>query len=78
MNKNKPCCTCEDDREMELVKEKQTVTIKGKEVTFMAEYYRCTVCGTELEEFGQLDRNLDAARNEYKRLVDDENTKQST
>lgn len=53
---------------MEFIRSPQTVTIKGKVATFDAEYFKCTVCGTEIEEPGQLDRNLDAAREAYDRL----------
>jgi putative zinc finger/helix-turn-helix YgiT family protein len=53
---------------MELLHSPQTITFKGQSVTFEAEFYRCTSCGTEIEEPGQLDRNLDAAREVYDRL----------
>lgn len=68
MTKQQPCPKCEADREMDLVRSTEKVTIKGKEVHFEAEFSRCTVCGTEIEEPDQLDRNLDAAREMYDRL----------
>jgi len=68
MRKILPCSVCEADREMELLHSQKTISFKGKDVGFEAEYYRCTSCGTEIEEPGQLDRNLDAAREVYDRL----------
>lgn len=68
MYKMQPCPICEDDLLMEFVNSSKTVTIKGKRVSFEAEYFKCTVCGTEVEEPGQLDRNLDAAREAYDRI----------
>jgi len=68
MRKIVPCSVCEDDREMKLFHSHEAMNFKGKDITFEAEYYRCTICGTEIEEPGQLDRNLDAAREVYDRL----------
>lgn len=68
MIKQQPCPTCVAERDMELVRSSETVTIKGHAITFEAEFYVCSVCGTEIEEPDQLDRNLDAAREMYERL----------
>jgi len=67
MTKLLPCPTCEKDMPMELKKSTEKIRIKGKEVEYEAEFYRCPVCGTELEQPAQLDRNLAAAREAYER-----------
>jgi putative zinc finger/helix-turn-helix YgiT family protein len=48
----------------------EQVTIKGKQVSFNAHYSRCLTCGDEFEAPGQLDANLDAAREAYARLYE--------
>jgi len=65
MSEKRMCFTCETERDVELVERKETVTIKGKEVEFIAVSYRCTVCGDEFETPEQLDANLEAAREAY-------------
>jgi putative zinc finger/helix-turn-helix YgiT family protein len=55
---------------MEIVERKEAVTIKGKEVSFLARFTRCTACGNEFEVVGQLDDNLDAAREAYARMYE--------
>lgn len=63
-----PCSTCEEDRQMDLVQRMESLTVNGKEIRFGAEFYRCRVCGSEIEDHGQLDRNLEAAREVYDQL----------
>ena len=46
------------------------MTISGREVAFTARLYRCVVCKEELEAHGQLDRNLEAAREAYARIYE--------
>lgn len=62
------CSTCLITRNMELVHAPETVEMHGRDVTFEAEFYRCPICGDEIEVMGQLDRNLAAARDVYDRL----------
>jgi putative zinc finger/helix-turn-helix YgiT family protein len=53
---------------VELVERDEKATVKGREVTFVARLYRCGTCGTEFEALGQVDANLEAAREAYTRL----------
>ncbi len=65
-----PCSRCATTRDIEIVEREETVTIKGKEVSFIAHFSRCTVCKDEFEAPGQLDANLDAAHEAYARLYE--------
>lgn len=65
-----PCSRCRVTRDIEIVAREEQVTIKGKEVSFNAHYSRCLTCGDEFEIPGQLDANLDAAREAYARLYE--------
>ncbi len=64
------CPHCEALRDVELIQRDEKATIKGREVTFVARLYRCNTCGTEFEAPGQLDANLEAAREAYARLYE--------
>lgn len=68
MFENRPCSHCEAIQPVELVNRDETLVMKGKSITYPAEFYRCSICGTEFEEMDQLDRNLDLAREVYDRL----------
>jgi len=57
-------------RDVEIVEREEKVTIKDKDVSFNAHYSRCLTCGDEFEAPGQLDTNLDAARETYARLYE--------
>jgi len=65
-----PCSRCATTRDIEVIEREEKVTIKGKEVSFVAHFSRCTTCGEEFEGPGQLDANLDAAREAYARLYE--------
>ncbi len=65
-----PCSHCATTCEIEIVEREEKVTIKGKEVSYVARLSRCTVCGDEFEAPGQLDANLGAAREAYVRLYE--------
>ncbi len=65
-----PCSRCGETRGIEIVMREEQVTIKGKEISFNAHYSRCLTCGDEFEAPGQLDANLDAAREAYARLYE--------
>lgn len=65
-----PCSRCATTRDIEVTDREEKVTIKGKEVSFLAHFSRCTTCGEEFEGPGQLDANLDAAREAYARLYE--------
>jgi len=68
MTESMSCPACETIRDVELIECEEKVTIKGREVSFLAHLYRCRSCGEEFEAPGQLDQNLDAAREAYARL----------
>jgi putative zinc finger/helix-turn-helix YgiT family protein len=70
MSEKRICFSCEQERDVALVERKETVTIKGKDVEFVAVAYRCSVCGDEFETPEQLDSNLEAAREAYARLYE--------
>jgi len=70
MTEKRSCPTCEVLRDVELVDREEKATIKGREVAFVARLYRCGTCGTEFEAPGQLDANLEAAREAYTRLYE--------
>jgi putative zinc finger/helix-turn-helix YgiT family protein len=70
MSETMPCSRCGTVRDVELIEREEKVTIKGREVTFHAQFYKCVTCGEEFEVPGQLDRNLDAAREAYARLYE--------
>jgi putative zinc finger/helix-turn-helix YgiT family protein len=65
-----PCSRCATTRDVELIDREEKVTIKGKEISFLAQFSRCTTCGEEFEGPGQLDANLDTAREAYARLYE--------
>lgn len=65
-----PCPHCGKTRDVETVEREEMVTIKGREVPFIARFTRCMTCGEEFEVPGQLDANLDAAREAYARLYE--------
>jgi len=70
MSNRLPCSRCGAIRDVEIVEREEQATIKGKEVSFLARYSRCLGCGDEFEAPGQLDANLDAAREAYARLYE--------
>jgi transposase-like protein len=67
MSEMKPCPRCEADRPVELVVLETSVSMRGKDVSFSSESYRCSVCGEEFDTAETLDRNLERAREEYDR-----------
>jgi putative zinc finger/helix-turn-helix YgiT family protein len=68
MSEKMSCPKCEAIRDVELIERKEKVTIKGREVSFIAHFYHCPICGEEFEAPGQLDQNLEAAREAYARI----------
>ena len=76
MTKRLSCPHCEQVRDVELVEHDETVTIKGRDVSFKAQLYRCATCGEEFETPAQLDINLNAAREAYDRLYEAPNAEQ--
>ena len=55
MSDRLPCSRRGVTRDIEIVEREEQVTIRGKEVSFIAHYSRCTTCGNEFETSGQLD-----------------------
>lgn len=70
MNTRMPCSRCGADRDVEIVEREEKITIKAREVPFIASFTRCRTCGNEFEAPGQLDANLDAAREAYALLYE--------
>jgi putative zinc finger/helix-turn-helix YgiT family protein len=70
MTEKRSCPHCELARDTQLIERDETVSIKGRDVVFKAQRYSCMTCGTEFEAPGQLDRNLNAAREAYARLYE--------
>jgi putative zinc finger/helix-turn-helix YgiT family protein len=70
MSNRLPCSRCGLIRDIEIVEREEQVTMKGKEVTFLAHYSRCLTCGDGFEAPGQMDANLDAARETYAKLYE--------
>ena len=67
MNELMSCSCCESLQPCEKTSREETVTIKGRPVSYTAVFYRCSVCGEEFELPEQIDANLDAAREAWKR-----------
>lgn len=65
-----PCSRCATTRDIEVVEREEKVSIKGRDVSFIAHFSQCTTCGEEFEAPGQLDANLAAAREAYARLYE--------
>jgi DNA-binding transcriptional regulator YiaG len=57
-------------RDFEIVEREEKMEIKGREIRFLAQFSRCTTCGNEYEALGQLDANLESARESYARLYE--------
>lgn len=70
MTEKMMCFSCEQERDVQLFEQMEIVTLKGREIKFLAEMYRCNECGNQFETAGQLDANLEAAREEYSRLYE--------
>lgn len=70
MGKRLPCSRCGTTRDMETAEREEQVTIKGKEVSFLAHFSRCLTCGNEFETADQFDANLDAAGEAYARMYE--------
>jgi putative zinc finger/helix-turn-helix YgiT family protein len=70
MTEKLSCPHCESVRDVELIERDEHVMIKGRDVAFRSRLYRCTTCGNEFEIPGQLDANLDAAREAYARMYE--------
>lgn len=61
----KSCSQCEAMREVEMVTREELVTMKGHEITFTAQSYRCLECHEEFDTAETLDKNLESARETY-------------
>jgi uncharacterized protein (DUF983 family) len=64
---NLPCPHCGMTRDMSSVNRIEQVTIKGREVSFLAHFSRCLTCGNDIETSEQFDANLDAAMETWKK-----------
>ncbi len=68
--KKQPCGTCEAMRDIELMSGENYVTMKGTKVIFTEHFYRCLVCGEDIVTTKLFARNLAAAREKYKQLIE--------
>lgn len=64
------CPECCEQRASEIIKRKDSIFTKGKNISYTAIFTRCLECGCEFEVSGQLDANLDSIREEYARLYE--------
>ncbi len=71
-----PCSRCAMTRDIDVVEREEKLTLKGREIAFIARFSRCTTCGEEFETPEQLNANLDAAREAYARLYESPSPKQ--
>ncbi|MFA6366751.1 MAG: type II TA system antitoxin MqsA family protein [Candidatus Hydrogenedentales bacterium] len=65
-----PCSKCLVSRDFEIVSREEEMEIHGRTVRFLAHFSRCTTCGNEYETAGQLDGNLESAREVYAQLYE--------
>jgi putative zinc finger/helix-turn-helix YgiT family protein len=64
------CPRCEALRDVRVVESAETVTVKGRSVSFTAKAWRCTSCGSDFETPSQMDSNLESAREVHARLYE--------
>lgn len=59
------CPFCDVAEKVELVKSRETVKIKDKDITYDNFSYVCLICGIDFDTPETLDSNLERARKEY-------------
>ena len=64
------CPACRDLREVELVRGKTTVSVRGEAFEVDEEYYRCTTCAAEFDSFEIESDPLEQAYDLYRRAHD--------
>ena len=60
------CPNCEQEREVEIIKKEETITVRQEEITVSATYSKCSVCDVEFENTRGPD-TLEEAYREYRR-----------
>ena len=60
------CASCEKETNLEIVKAKEVLEVRGEEINVAAEYFKCAECGVEFENTRGHDAFNDAYR-EYRR-----------
>lgn len=60
------CPHCEAMRNIEVVREHETMKIRGEEVYFESEHMVCTTCGKDFADLDQMDADVEAARAVYR------------
>ena len=60
------CYSCKQNREIRIVRKKETYSVKGEPITIMANVCTCNVCGTELLSIQYDDDNLRRAYSVYR------------
>jgi len=61
------CPNCEEERELDLVRRKEDIEVRGETIQIPVEYFRCLTCGDEFDDPGSKDDPLDKAYREYRR-----------
>src|SRR3990167_669258 len=61
------CPNCEKETEIELVKTKEEIQVRGEIIEVEVEYYKCLGCGEEFDDPRSNDDPLDKAYREYRR-----------
>ncbi len=64
------CPNCERETELEFIKEKEEIVVRGEPIEVEVQYYKCSKCGEEFEEHNTEYDPLDKAYREYRRRHD--------
>jgi putative zinc finger/helix-turn-helix YgiT family protein len=62
------CPNCEKETELEVIKSKEEVEVRGELIKVEVEYYKCKVCGSEFQDPNSTDDPLDRVYAEYRRI----------
>ena len=65
------CPDCEKLTEVSEILKETNVVIKGKNVTFNAPMYKCSVCGSEFQTMEQLEESLKLGKNAAEKKYDE-------
>jgi len=61
------CPVCESIQDIKIISKSESRKIRGKKITFLAEYTKCLHCGNEFTSSNQMDKTLINAYKEYKK-----------
>jgi transposase-like protein len=60
------CPCCEKETDIQLIKNEQTISVRGEDIEVVEQYFKCTACGETFENTRAHDA-LDMAYREYHR-----------